>query len=237
MLEKNNAPKHIAIIMDGNGRWARQRNLPRSAGHRQGIKNVKEIIKAANRLGVKVLTLFAFSTENWNRPEKEVSMLMNAMEKFLNKEIQELHKNNMKFTTIGRPEKVPLSLRQAIIEAEELTKNNSGLVVNLAFNYGSRLEIVDAAKRLSKAVINNQVTLDEVNEDNFGSFLYTKDLPDPDLLIRTSGEQRLSNFLLWQLSYAELYFTKKFWPEFDADELEKAVYDFQRRERRFGEVG
>ncbi len=237
MLDKNNVPKHIAIIMDGNGRWARQRNLPRSAGHRQGMKNVKEVIKAANKLGVRALTLFAFSTENWNRPKREVSMLLNSMEKFLNKEIGELHKNNMKFMTIGREEPVPLSLLRAIKSAAELTSNNSGMVVNLAFNYGSRTEIVDAVKGVTSAVINNQISLGQINEDSFASFLYTKNLPDPDLLIRTSGEERLSNFLLWQLSYAELYFTKKFWPEFDAGELENAISDFQRRQRRFGEVG
>jgi undecaprenyl diphosphate synthase len=236
MIDKNNIPQHIAIIMDGNGRWAKQRNLPRTAGHREGINKIRKIIKAASGLGVKVLTLFAFSTENWDRPKKEVGMLMNIMERFLNKEIKDLHKKNIRFMTIGRKEPVPESLLDTISKAEELTKNNSGLIVNLAFNYGSRAEIIDAAKNLAEDVREKRIRIEEINEDTFSSFLYTNGLPDPDLLIRTSGEKRISNFLLWQLSYAELYFTKKYWPDFSASDLEEAVIDYQKRDRRFGEI-
>ncbi len=237
MIDKNNIPKHVAIILDGNGRWARSRNLPRTAGHREGISRIRKIIKAASDLGIKVLTLFVFSTENWNRPKKEVVMLMGAMERFLKKEIDDLNKKNIKFMTIGSlDEPVPESLQEAIRKARELTKNNSGMIANLAFNYGSRPEIVAAVQKISEAVVKNKLEIEQINEETLNSFLYTKDLPDPDLLIRTSGEQRLSNFLLWQLSYAELYFTKKFWPDFNSQDLEQAISDFQARDRRFGKI-
>ncbi|MDP2939276.1 MAG: isoprenyl transferase [Candidatus Omnitrophota bacterium] len=233
---ENGLPQHIAIIMDGNGRWAHARRLPRTAGHRKGIDRIRKIIKAADELGIKVLTLFAFSTENWSRPKREVDMLMNSMERFLKKEINDLHKRNIKFMTIGAKVPIPESLQKTIIDAQELTKNNSGLIVNLALNYGSRSEIVNASKNIVRAVIENQIKIEDINENTFTSFLYTSGLPDPDLLIRTSAELRISNFLLWQLSYAELYFTKKFWPDFGAEDLKEAILNYQKRDRRFGEI-
>jgi len=229
-------PRHIAIIMDGNGRWAHRRGLPRTAGHRAGINRIKKIIKAADELGVKVLTLFAFSTENWKRPKREINMLMRSLENFLDKEIAELNKNNIRFNVIGRDEPVPLVLLKKLKKTEELTENNTGLTVNLAFNYGARSEIVDAAKKIVKSVEEKKYNLDDINENSFSEFLYTVGLPDPDLLIRTSGEMRISNFLLWQLSYAELYFTKTCWPDFDKQDLIDAIKEYQSRDRRFGEV-
>jgi undecaprenyl diphosphate synthase len=236
MLDKNNIPKHIAIIMDGNGRWAAQRGLPRTAGHRQGTKRVKEIIKAAAELAVEVLTLFAFSTENWSRPKTEVEVLMRYLSDFLDKEIKELQKNNIRFLVIGRDEPLPKYIQEKISRAEDETKANSGLVLVLALNYGARQEIVDAAKKIVQDVSSNSCTPADINEESFSRYLYTSGLPDPDLLIRTSGEMRISNFLLWQLSYAELYFPKKYWPDFKGEDLKKAIAVFQRRQRRFGVV-
>lgn len=236
MIDKNNIPQHIAIIMDGNGRWAKQRGLPRTAGHRAGIERIKEIIKAANELGIKVLTFFAFSTENWSRPKKEVGMLMYSLNNFLNRQIKELDKNNIKFMVIGRDEPMPEYLQAKIKEAEDKTKDNTGLVVILALNYGGRQEIVDAVKNFTRSVIKGEANLDDLNVQKFGDYFYTAGLPDPDLLIRTSGEMRISNFLLWQISYAELYFPKKHWPDFRGEDLKKAIRVYQKRERRFGGI-
>lgn len=236
MLDKNNIPKHIAIIMDGNGRWAKKRHLPRTEGHRVGINRIREIIKAANEFGIKVLTLFAFSTENWQRPKKEVEMLMSNLKRFLKKEIHDLQKNKIRFMFIGRDEPVPKELLAQLKETQELTKDNSGLIVNLAFNYGSRSEIIDATKRLASAILNKSLSIEDITEDSFRVFLYTASLPDPDLLIRTSGEMRLSNFLLWQLSYSELYFTEKLWPDFSKEDLKEAIKEFSLRERRLGDI-
>ncbi|MBM3252157.1 MAG: isoprenyl transferase [Candidatus Omnitrophica bacterium] len=232
----NAAPNHIAIIMDGNGRWARRRGLPRTAGHRAGINKIKKMIKAADDLGVKILTLFAFSTENWNRPKREVDMLMRSLENFLDKEVADLNKNNIRLQVIGRDEPIPKKLLEKLKNAQETTKNNTGITVNLAFNYGARSEIVDAAKKIADEVSQRRYNLDQLNENSFSEFLYTAGLADPDLLIRTSGEMRISNFLLWQLSYAELYFTKKFWPDFDKKDLQDAIAEYESRDRRFGEV-
>jgi undecaprenyl diphosphate synthase len=232
----NAAPNHIAIIMDGNGRWARRRGLPRTAGHRAGIDRIKKIIKSADELGVKILTLFAFSTENWKRPKREVDMLMRSLENFLDKEISDLNKNNIRLNVIGRDEPIPKNLLEKLKNAQEITKNNTGITVNLAFNYGARTEIVDAVKRIADAVSRQRYSLEQLNENSFSEFLYTAGFADPDLLIRTSGEMRISNFLLWQLSYSELYFTKKFWPDFDKEDLQDAIRDFQSRDRRFGEI-
>lgn len=234
MIDKNNIPKHIAIIMDGNGRWAKKRGLPRTAGHRVGINRIKEILKAANDLGIKVLTFFAFSTENWSRPKKEVDMLMRSLNSFLNREIKELDKNNIRFMVIGQDEPIPKYLQDKIKEAEDRTKDNTGTVAVLALNYGARQEIVDAVKNFTSQVLKGQSNLDELSVENFSNYFYTKGLPDPDLLIRTSGEMRLSNFLLWQLCYAELYFLKKYWPDFKPRDLEKVIEVYQKRERRFG---
>lgn len=232
----NAAPNHIAIIMDGNGRWARRRGLPRTAGHRAGINKIKKMIRAADDLGVKILTLFAFSTENWNRPKREVDMLMRSLENFLDKEVADLNKNNIRLQVIGRDEPIPKKLLEKLKNAQETTKNNTGITVNLAFNYGARSEIVDAAKKIADEVSQRRYNLDQLNENSFSEFLYTAGLADPDLLIRTSGEMRISNFLLWQLSYAELYFTKKFWPDFDKKDLQDAIAEYESRDRRFGEV-
>ncbi len=237
MIDKNNIPKHVAIIMDGNGRWAMDKGLPRSAGHRAGMDRVKEIIKAASELGIKVVTLFAFSTENWARPQKEVNLLMRALNNYLDRQINELHKNNIRLMVIGRDRPISQYLLAKIKKAEEKTRGNTGLIFVLALNYGSRQEIVDAVKKFTTAVIKGEANLEGVDIESFSSYLYTAGLPDPDLLIRTSGEMRISNFLLWQLSYAELYFPRKYWPDFGEKDLEKAIDIYQRRERRFGKAG
>lgn len=237
MLDKGNIPRHVAIIMDGNGRWAKERALPRSAGHRAGIDRVKEVIKAASELGIKVVTLFAFSTENWARPEKEVNLLMRALNNFLDRQINELDKNNIRLIVIGQDRPIPRYLLTKIKKAQEKTKDNTGLVFALALNYGSRQEIVDAIKKFTNAVIKGEADLEDLDTENFSSYLYTAGLPDPDLLIRTGGEMRISNFLLWQISYAELYFPEKYWPDFGKKGLEKAIEIYQKRERRFGKVG
>ncbi|MBL7069879.1 MAG: isoprenyl transferase [Candidatus Omnitrophica bacterium] len=234
MLSKDNIPKHIAIIMDGNGRWAKERGLPRSAGHHQGVERVREIVKAAAEIGVSAITFFAFSTENWSRPKQEVSILLRYLSSFLNREIKELHKNNIRFKVIGREEPVPKSLLNRLRQAEDKTRDNTGMTVVLAMNYGSRQEIVDAVKEFSERLLKGQVDIQDLNVENFSDYLYTRGLPEPDLLIRTSAQKRLSNFLLWQLSYAELYFPKKYWPEFRREDLEKAIKVYQKRERRFG---
>ncbi len=236
MIDNNNIPKHVAIIMDGNGRWARERGLPRSAGHRAGIQRVKDIIKAASDLGIKVVTIFAFSTENWARPPKEVNLLIRALNNFLDRQIDELDKNNIRFMVIGQDKPMPQYLLAKIRKAEVRTQGNTGLIFVLALNYGSRQEIVDAVKQFSAAVIKGEAKPEDLNIDNFNNYLYTAGLPDPDLLIRTSGEMRISNFLLWQLSYAELYFPKKYWPDFAKEDLEKAIDIYQGRERRFGKI-
>jgi undecaprenyl diphosphate synthase len=236
MLDKNNIPEHIAIVMDGNGRWARQRGLPRSAGHRAGIKRIKQIVKSSSELGIKVITLFAFSTENWQRPKREVDMLMRAFLNFLDNDVDRLHKNNVRLRVIGRDKPLPPDLLTRIKQAESSTAQNSGLTVVLALNYGGRAEIVDAAARLAQSIKAGTYKISQLSEEIFSRFLYAPDLPPPDLLIRTSGESRLSNFLLWQLAYAELYFVEKYWPDFTKEDLIKAISEFQKRERRFGRL-
>ena len=236
MEKENKIPRHIAIIMDGNGRWAKKRNLPRTEGHRRGIRVVEEMIEEAARLGVEVLSLYTFSTENWKRPRKEIDMLLGALENFLKSRVDKLIKNNLKLRTMGEVDKFPPSIRKLLDEVKDKTKNNTGLVVNLALNYGARSELLKAIKELSSDAIEKKLDINNLDEKLFSSYLYTKDLPDPDLLIRTSGEMRISNFMLWQLSYAELYFSEKFWPEFAKDDLNKAIEEFQKRERRFGDI-
>lgn len=236
MIDKNNIPQHVAIIMDGNGRWAREKSLLRSAGHRRGIQRVEEIIKAAGEIGIKYLTLFAFSAENWKRPKAEVAMLMRALDNFLSHNIERLRKNNTRLAVIGRRRPLPDYLWKRLAESQDATKDCDGLTVVLAFNYGGRAEIVDAAKKMVKAALDKKINPDDISEENFERFLYTAGLPDPDLLIRTSGEMRISNFLLWQLSYAELYFPSLCWPDFKKEDLEKAIAVYQGRVRRFGGV-
>lgn len=232
----NKLPEHIAIIMDGNGRWAKSRNLSRTQGHAEGIKRVEEIVNAASRRGIKVLTLYTFSTENWNRPEHEVNVLMGMLTAVLTSKIKKLQSDNIKFQMIGRKDRIPESVQQAINRMTEETKNSTGLILNMAFNYGSRLEIIDGVKKIVSDVMAGKLKIDTINEEVVSRSLYTNLLPDPELLIRTSGERRISNFLLWQLSYAEFYFTNKNWPDFNESEFQKALDDYQQRERRFGNL-
>jgi len=229
-------PKHIAIIMDGNGRWAKERSLPRIAGHKEGVNSVREITRACGEIGVKHLTLYTFSTENWRRPKAEVSALMTLLLKTISTEVKELHKNNVRFTAIGDLKKLPKSTQQGIYDGIEITKNNTGLNLCLALNYGSRQEMVSAVQAIAKKVKKGDLKLDEINETIFSNTLSTSDMPNPDLLIRTSGEYRLSNFLLWQCAYSEIIMTKTFWPAFREDALIEAILEYQSRERRFGKV-
>mgnify|MGYP001350416379 CR=1 FL=1 len=231
-----NIPKHIAIIMDGNGRWAKERGLPRIAGHREGINSVREITRICGEIGVKYLTLFTFSTENWNRPKREVKALMTLLLSTIKKEIKELHKNNVKFSTIGDISILPKSTEGGIKEGVELTFNNSGLNLILALNYGSRQEILSAVNNIISDINKKDIEIDSIDENIFSSYLYTNNCPDPDLLIRTSGELRISNFLLWQSAYTEMYLTGTYWPSFRENELFQAILDFQNRERRFGKT-
>jgi len=234
MQDNLKIPKHIAFIMDGNGRWAKERGMGRTAGHREGVKRVKEIIRGAGGLGIEVITFFAFSTENWSRPKNEVNLLMRYLDNFLDKEVIEMHKNNMRLLIIGRSDPIPKYLQAKIKKAQEKTSGNTGLKVILALNYGGRQEIVDAAKRFAKEVLAGKVDADSLETEQFSRYFYAANIPDPDLLIRTSAEMRISNFLLWQLSYSEFYFPKKYWPDFGMDDLKEAIKEFQKRERRFG---
>jgi undecaprenyl diphosphate synthase len=235
-MDDTGIPRHVAIIMDGNGRWAQSHGLPRIAGHREGIKRVKEIIRFASGLGVKVITLFAFSSENWSRPRREIDALMTMLVGFLRKELRDLDKNNIRFTVIGKDRPLPERVLEEIRSAQAKTRDNTGLSLVLALNYGSRQEIVDAARRFASRAIRGEVSPDTLDEESFSDYFYTAGLPDPDLLIRTSGEMRISNFLLWQLSYAELYFAKAYWPDFKAEDFEKAIRVYQKRQRRFGGI-
>ncbi|MEW6007285.1 MAG: isoprenyl transferase [bacterium] len=231
-----NLPNHIAIIMDGNGRWALERHLPRIAGHREGMKAVERIIKAASDLGIKVLTLYAFSTENWKRPEKEVSFLMDLFCEYIKKKIGGLQKNDVKIRTCGEIKKLPKKVLTLLEDACYKTRENQGLILNIALNYGARDEILRAVRRIVETALKGNVKLDEIDEDLFSSFLDTHPLPNPDLLIRTSGEQRISNFLLWQIAYTELWITPVLWPDFNEEHLKMAIKDYQERKRRFGGI-
>ena len=227
-------PTHVAIIMDGNGRWAKKRNMPRVKGHYEGMQTVKKITKYASKLGIKYLTLYAFSTENWARPKEEVNYLMDLPEKMFTSFMPELMENNVKVEVIGVVEKLPESTRKAVEDAIEQTKNNTGLKLIFALNYGSKDEIVTAVKRIAQGAANNEYKVEEIDEQLISDNLFTKDTPDPDLLIRTSGEQRISNFLLWQIAYSEFIFTKVAWPDFVEEEFYKALLEYQSRDRRFG---
>lgn len=229
-----NIPNHVAIIMDGNGRWAKARGLPRIAGHHNGMKAVKRITKAADRIGVKVLTLYAFSTENWKRPKAEVEFLMKLPQEFLSLELDELVENNVQVRMMGDKGHLPEHTLSAVEEAVRKTKDNTGLILNFALNYGSRQEMVEAAKELSRQAVAGLIEPDAIEEADFSRLLLSNNLPDPDLLIRTSGELRLSNFMLWQLAYSEFWFTDVFWPEFSEQHLFDAVREYQRRARRYG---
>ncbi|MCX7695617.1 MAG: isoprenyl transferase [Caloramator sp.] len=236
LIDKNNIPKHIAIIMDGNGRWAKQRNLPRTFGHKAGVETIREIVKACSEIGVKYLTLYAFSTENWKRPSDEVNALMNLLVEYLRSEVQELHKNNVVVNSIGDISKLPLICQEELRNAYEKTKENTGLVLNLALNYGGRDEIKNAVAKIAQLVKENKLQIEDINEEIISNNLYTANMPDPDLLIRPSGEYRLSNFLLWQVAYTEFWYSNIYWPDFNREHLYKAIYDYQNRDRRFGAI-
>jgi undecaprenyl diphosphate synthase len=232
MIETNNPPKHVAIIMDGNGRWAKERGLPRLAGHQAGGKNIRPVVKIFADCGVRYLTLYAFSTENWSRPKVEVAGLLGLLTKKINQETQAFHRENIRLVHLGRLDRLSQKLREQVKAAVELTKNNTGLTLCLAFDYGSRDEIVQAARR----IVNADIPGDNIDESVFARYLYCPDIPDPDLVIRTAGENRLSNFLLWQAAYSELYFTPVLWPDFGHREVEEALSEYKRRQRRFGRI-
>ncbi len=230
-------PKHIAIIMDGNGRWAKSKGKPRVFGHNKGVNAVRKTVAAASKLGIKAMTLFAFSSENWRRPEEEVGLLMELFITVLSSEVKKLHKNNLQLRVIGDTSRFSERLQKKIVEAENLTASNTGMVINIAANYGGKWDITEAAKALALKARNGEIRVDDINEQLITEHLTMADLPEVDLLIRTSGECRISNFMLWQMAYAEMYFTPEFWPEFDEDSLVEAVTWFINRERRFGCTG
>ncbi|HZM68785.1 MAG TPA: isoprenyl transferase [Candidatus Cryosericum sp.] len=235
-IDFDRLPRHIAIIMDGNGRWARMRSLPRVAGHRAGIAAVRDVVETSARLGCEVLTLYAFSVENWKRPRPEVNTLMSLLREYLRKELQTLKDNNISFNVIGRMEELGLAVRQDLLEGMRATRDNTGLLFNIALSYGGRAEIVDACNRILRDRARTEPAA-AVDEELFSRYLYTAGQPDPDLLIRTSGELRISNFLLWQIAYAEIWVTETLWPDFRRGELLRAIVDYQKRERRYGKVG
>lgn len=229
-------PRHIAIIMDGNGRWAKSKNLPRIAGHREGVESVREIVKSCARIGVKYLTLYTFSTENWKRPKTEVTTLMRLLVKVLRREIQELHNNDVRLQAIGDIPALPEDVQKELADAIDKTRNNKTLTLVLALSYSGRWEIVDAVRSIARDLKEGKISEEEIKIDTFSKYLNTKNIPDPDLLIRTSGEMRISNFLLWQLAYSEMYITPVFWPQFRERDLLEAIADYCKRERRFGKV-
>lgn len=235
-LDKEKIPKHIGIIMDGNGRWAKERNLPRTMGHKAGVETIRNIVKACNKINVKYLTLYAFSTENWKRPKDEVSALMKLLVQYLRNEFKELNENNVIINHIGDISKLPDICKKELDIAYENTKNNTGLVLNLALNYGGRNEIIRAVKNLYIDIKNNELNEDDITEELFSKYLYTKNMPDPDLIIRPSGEQRLSNFLLWQSAYSEFWYSNIKWPDFTPKDLYKAIFEYEHRNRRFGNI-
>ena len=235
-VDTTNLPKHLAIIMDGNGRWAKQQGLLRSLGHQSGTKSVKVIIEASAKLGIEFLTLYAFSSENWNRPKLEVETLMKVLINSLKKELVTLQKNNIKLNAIGNLEKLPQSAQKELLDVINKTKDNTKMILTLALSYGSREELVSAVKNICSKVKNNIISIDAIDDSIINEHLYTQNLPDVDLLIRTSGEHRISNFLLWQIAYAELYFTDILWPDFKEQDLYEAIISYQKRERRFGKT-
>ena len=235
-INKDNLPKHLAIIMDGNGRWAKQKGLMRAFGHENGTKSVRTVVETSAKLGIENLTLFAFSTENWNRPKMEVELLMSLLINSLKNELKTLQENNIRLNSIGNLDLLPKSAQKKLQEVIETTKNNSRMVLTLALSYGSREELINAVKNISNKVKNNIISIDKIDESIINQHLYTRDLPEVDLLIRTSGEHRISNFLLWQIAYSELYFTDVLWPDFKENDLYEAIISYQKRERRFGKT-
>ena len=235
-IRKRGLPGHIAIIMDGNGRWAKKRGLPRVAGHHEGVNSVRDIVEVCGELNVPILTLYTFSTENWRRPQDEISALMSLLVRTLRKEIEDLMRNNVRLTAIGQIENLPKIAAREFSEGIELTRNNTGLNLNLALNYGSREELLSCVRAIGQEIRDGVLDPENISQETIRSHLYTAGLPDPDLLIRTSGEFRLSNFLLWQLAYTEIFITDVLWPDFRRESLFEAIEDFQNRERRFGKV-
>ena len=236
LINNNNIPQHVAIIMDGNGRWAKERGHNRLAGHQEGVISVKAIVEAAAEIKIKYLTFYAFSTENWNRPQKEVDALMSLLVKTIKSEILGLNNNNIRLMAIGNIKALPIDVQNELNEAINDTKDNTGLAVVIALSYSSRWEISDAIKHIINDSKSGKITEEDINDELISSYLTTRDIPDPELLIRTSGEYRISNFLLWQIAYSELYFTDKYWPDFRKEELFEAIINYQKRERRFGKI-
>jgi len=233
-IDMANIPKHIAIIMDGNGRWAKERNLPRAMGHKAGVETIREIVKECNKLGVSYLTLYAFSTENWSRPQEEVNALMRLLVEYLKNEFNELHSNGIVINSIGELSKLPLICQNELNSAYAKTKNNKGLILNLALNYGGRDEITRAFNLIYKDIKSGKLKEDNINQEIVSKYMYTGDMPDPEIIIRPSGEKRLSNFLLWQCAYSEFWFSDIKWPDFKKEHLHSAIVDYQNRDRRFG---
>ncbi len=233
-LDREKIPAHVAIIMDGNGRWARERGLPRIAGHREGINTVRRIVRASGDLGLKVLTLYVFSSENWSRPRREVEALMGLLEYYLQKEVAELDKNRVRLRSMGRLAELPVRVQKVLEDGRKALAGNDGLILNLALNYGGRAEIVDAVRRIAAAAAQGKIAPEEVAEEMISGHMYAPDLPDPDLVIRTSGEQRMSNFLIWESSYSEFCVTPVLWPDFSRQHLVEAILEYQRRSRRYG---
>lgn len=237
LLKEGKLPKHLAVIMDGNGRWATEKSLTRTEGHKEGIESVRDIVKASSQLGIQNLTLYAFSIENWKRPISEVGILMKLLEHYLKVELDELHANNVRLQSIGKLSSLPKIIQRLLHTANEMTKDNTGLTLTLALSYSGRWDIVRSVQMLALDVRRGKISPEDISEELFSDYLQTHSMPDPDLLIRTSGEMRLSNFLLWELAYAEIYITDKFWPEFRRNDLYLALEDFMKRERRFGKTG
>ena len=235
-FDLSRVPRHIAIIMDGNGRWAGKRMMPRSYGHRAGMEALRRIVETCSELGVKILTVYAFSTENWKRPREEVGFLMNLLQEYVNRELHTLHKENVCIKVVGLMEGLEPHIQQELRRSIKLTSNNTGLILNVALNYGGRAELVRAARTLAEMVRDEKLEVADINEEVFANQLFTVGIPDPDLLIRTAGERRLSNFLLWQIAYTELWVTDVLWPDFTKDDLVQAIIDYQQRERRFGAI-
>lgn len=235
-IDYNNLPKHIGIIMDGNGRWAKKRGLPRSAGHSAGAETLKKIVTECNNMGIKYITVYAFSTENWKRPKEEVDFLMNLLMDYLKNAKNTLAGENVVIKAIGSRKELSQELCEQIKITEEFTKDNDGIIMNIALNYGSREELVNSVKEVTREVLENKYTVDDIDAQKIEKYLYTSNQPDPDLIIRTSGEERISNFMLWQLAYSELYFTDILWPEFKVKDLHKAIIEYQNRNRRYGGV-
>ncbi len=236
MTTKSEVPNHIAIIMDGNGRWAKKKFQPRIFGHREGMKRVKEIVTFCRKSGIKVLSLFAFSSENWKRPKQEIQFLMSLLEEYVRKEVEQLKNNNVKLRFIGDLKKLPTRYYNIIKESERQLEHCDGMILNIALSYGGRQDILNAVKNITEDCIAGKIASQEIDESLFSDYLYTSGLPDPDFLIRTSGEMRISNFFLWQLAYTEIYITETLWPDFSAEHLEKAIRDYGFRERRFGKI-